>query len=92
MNTGKSTDKYYDEKLIETRQRAASEIIQTLEIDSEKKDICMEDINALAAFLVYQRENKDSVCFETVVDYLWMSYRIGINAKMLLLDLLEKEA
>lgn len=92
METAKSTDKYYDEKLHEAAQLAATEIMKALNYDSEKRDICMEDINAMSRFLVYERENRDSTGYETVVDFLWMSYRISLNAKHLLLDLLEEEA
>lgn len=66
---------------------AQNRIINALAVSGEKHNLCMEDINALARFLTYGQETGDSGQYEAVVDFLWMSFRIEINHKMLLLDL-----
>lgn len=66
---------------------AQNRIINALAVSGEKHNLCMEDINALARFLTYGQETGDSGQYEAVVDFLWMSFHIEINHKMLLLDL-----
>lgn len=83
--TEKDTDVFY-----EINQNAVfdaqSQIIDALAKSSEKHNLCMEDINALARFLAYAQDTGDYAQFAAVVDFLWMSYHIEIHHKMLLLD------
>lgn len=90
-NTGadcpnKDTDKFYESDQ-EAFFAAQSRIINALVESGEKHNLCMGDINALARFLTYGQETGDSGQYEAVVDFLWMSFHIEINHKMLLLDL-----
>ena len=66
---------------------AQTRIINALVESGEKHNLCMEDINALARFLAYAQDTGDYDQFAAVVDFLWMSFQIEINHKMLLLDL-----
>ena len=85
------TDKYYDnvdEKLIDI---TVTMIRDAIKYASEKHYLTDRDINVLSRLLVYRKNgNDDGGMYEHVVDYLWMSYRIGFNQKHLLLDLLEE--
>ena len=68
--------------------KAQSRIMKTVSESGERHHLCMEDINALARFLAYRLETgDDNGQYEHVVDFLWMSFHIEINCKMLLLDL-----
>ena len=90
-NTGadcpnKDADKFYEIDH-DAFFAAQSRIINALAESGEKHNHCMEDINALARFLAYGQETGDSGQYAAVVDFLWMSFHIEINHKMLLLDL-----
>lgn len=83
------------DKLYETDSnrffKAQSRIMKAVSESGEKHYLCMEDINALARFLAYRLENgDDNGQYEVVVDFLWMSFHIEINCKMLLLDLVNE--
>lgn len=85
------TVKYYDEvdeKLVDTE---AQVIREALKYAFEKYCLTEMDINVLGRILAYRKSgNDDSGMYEHVVDFLWMSYRIGFNQKHLLLDLLNE--
>lgn len=85
------TDKYYDnvdEKLLDITVTMVNDALKEA---CEKHYMTERDINVLARLLVYRKNgNDDGAMYEHVVDYLWMSYRIGFNQKHLLLDLLEE--
>ena len=84
------TVKYYDEvdeKLVDTE---AQVIREALKYACEKHYLTERDINTLSRILVFRKDgNDDGGMYEHVVDYMWMSYRIGFNQKHLLLDLLD---
>ena len=82
----KDTDKFYEIDR-NTVFKAQSRIIDAISESSEKHHLCIEDINALARFLVYGLDTGNIGQYEAVVDFLWMSFRIELNHKMLLLDL-----
>lgn len=89
-NMEKSTDKYYELELGGLVEDAKSQIINVLENrTTEKHNMCMEDIDALARILVSAKETGESEQYDHVVDFLWMSFHIEYNAKSLLLDLVE---
>lgn len=84
----KSTDKFYeiDRDAAFNAQRC---VVEALAGSNEKHHLTMEDVNALGRILAYRLESgDDGGQYEHVVDFLWMSSRIEINHKMLLLDLL----
>lgn len=88
----KSTDKYYEigHHLV---LKAQSRIVEALSMAPEKHSLTTEDVNALGRLLAYRMNGgDDGGHFEHAVDYLWMSFRIEINQKMLLLDLLDNES
>ena len=90
-NTGadcpnKDTDKFYESDQ-EAFFAAQSRIINALVESGKKHNLCMEVINARARLLAYGQETGDSGQYAAVVDFLWMSFHIEINHKMLLLDL-----
>lgn len=87
----KSTDKFY--RISNDAIHAiASIVIDTLSESGEKHNMCMEDINALARILAYKvTSESDNGQYEHVVDFLWMSFHIEINHKMLLLDLADSQ-
>ena len=86
----KNTDKFYEidcDTVFDLKNR----IMDAIHESSEKHHLCAEDIDALARFLSYRLEaGDDNGQYETVVDFLWMSSRIGFNHKMLLLDLVNE--
>lgn len=87
----KSTDNFYQISK-DVTHAIASIIIDTLSGSGEKHNMCMEDIYALARILAYQvTSESDNRQYEHVVDFLWMSFHIEINHKMLLLDLTESQ-
>jgi len=85
-----NTDRYYDdvdEKLAGITEKM---IRDALKYTYEKHSLTERDINVLSRLLVFRKDgNDDGGLFEHVVDFLWMSYRIGMNQKHLLLDLLD---
>lgn len=86
----KDTDKFYEIDR-NTVFKAQNRIIEAISECSENHHLCMEDINALARFLAYRLETGDDHGqYEVVVDFLWMSFHIEINHKMLLLDLVNE--
>ena len=87
-----STDKYYDDiidvKLLEVTVKMVNE---ALKYACEKHYLTERDINTPSRILVFRKDgNDDGGMYEHVVDFLWMSYRIGLNQKHLLLDLLNE--
>ena len=83
----KSTDIFYEIDR-DAAMKEQIRILEALSYDSEKRDVTMEDIDVLGRILAWQKQSGETGMFENIVDYLWMSFRIGLNAKMLLLDLL----
>jgi len=85
------TDKYYDDMDEKLLNITVTMIRDTVKYASEKHYLTDRDINVLSRLLVYRKNgNDDGAMYEHVVDYLWMSYRIGFNQKMLLLELLNE--
>lgn len=85
-----STDRFYESDR-DTAFKAQHHIIEAIFESNEKYCLTSEDINALGRFLAYRLESgDDNGQYEAVVDFLWMSFRIGINHKMLLLDLVNE--
>lgn len=85
----KSTDKYYEIDR-DTAFHAQSRVMDAIACASEPHHLTMEDINALGRILAYGKSSGDTRHFENAVDFLWMSSRIEINHKMLLLDLIDE--
>lgn len=84
-----NTDKYYDEVAQEVVDSSQSQVEDALKYAAEKHYLSTRDINTLSRILVYERDNNgEDGMYRHVVDFLWMSYRIGLNQKRLLLDLL----
>ncbi len=85
-----STDKFYEIDRNAVR-KAQNRIIEALSVSNEKHFLATEYIIALGRFLTYRIESgDDNGQYEAIVDFLWMSFRIGINHKMLLLDLVNE--
>lgn len=75
----------------DTAFKAQHRIIESISESNEKYCLASEDINALGRFLAYRLESgDDNGQYEAVVNFLWMSFRITINHKMLLLDLVNE--
>lgn len=85
-----STDKYYDDVDVKLLEITVKMVKDALEYACEKHFLTERDINTLSRILVFRKDgNDDGGMYEHVVDFLWMGYRIGLNQKHLLLDLLD---
>lgn len=86
----KSTDKLYEVDK-EDVLKSWNMIFSALSETHEMFFMTVEDINALSRILAYRlTSGDDNGMYEHTVDFLWMSFRIELNHKMLLLDLLDK--
>lgn len=83
------TEKYYDDMDPKLLDITITMIKDALKYTCEKHYLTDRDINVLGRLLVYRKDgNDDGEMYEHVVDYLWMAYKIGLNQKFMLLDLL----
>jgi len=85
-----NTDKYYDNVDQEQVDTAVKMVHDALKYACEKHYLTEREINVLSRMLILGKDgNDDGGMYEHVVDFLWMGYRIGLNQKHLLLDLLD---
>ena len=82
-------DKLYDGVDDEQVETMIEMIKGALKYACEKYYLTEREINVLARLLLNIRNgNDDHLMYDHVVDFLWMAFRIGLNQKYLLLDLL----
>lgn len=85
-----NTDKYYDNVDQEQVDTTVKMVHDALKYACEKHYLTEREINVLSRMLILRKDgNDDDGMYEHVVDFLWMGYRIGLNQKHLLLDLLD---
>jgi len=85
-----NTDKYYDNVDQEQVDTAVKMVHDALKYACEKHYLTEREINVLSRMLILGKDgNDDGGMYEHVVDFLWMGYRIGLNQKHLLLDLVD---
>ena len=76
----------------EARLRNIERLMRTVDRCSEKHDLSGKDYSALAAHLTYAEEHDEGrLLYATIVEYLWITNRIGYNTQCSLLDLLSEE-